>query len=117
MYVCVCVCTRMCVRVCVLQLESVQSEVKESGEALRCAQSELSERRRFLQALEGELDSLRKQVLQLSFSCPNAPFCRHTPLSVQTHPFQQSRHPPFLSRHTLICPLPFPRPLPMLSPR
>ncbi|XP_020318130.1 keratin, type 1, gene c5 [Oncorhynchus kisutch] len=44
------------------KLESVQSEVKESGEALRCAQSELSERRRFLQALEGELDSLRKQV-------------------------------------------------------
>lgn len=47
--------------VCV-QLESVQSEVKESNEALRCAQSELSERRRFLQALEVELDSLRKQV-------------------------------------------------------
>ncbi|XP_029998398.1 keratin, type 1, gene c5 isoform X1 [Sphaeramia orbicularis] len=45
-----------------LQLEAVQSEVKESNEALRCAQSELSERRRFLQALEVELDSLRKQV-------------------------------------------------------
>ncbi|XP_041755877.1 keratin, type I cytoskeletal 18-like [Coregonus clupeaformis] len=44
------------------KLESVQSEVKESGEVLRCAQSELSERRRFLQALEGELDSLHKQV-------------------------------------------------------
>ncbi|XP_027131210.1 keratin, type 1, gene c5 isoform X1 [Larimichthys crocea] len=48
---------RMCV-----QLDAVQSEVKESNEALRCAQSELSERRRFLQALEVELDSLRKQV-------------------------------------------------------
>lgn len=47
---------------CVLQLEAVQSEVKENNEALRCAQSELSERRRFLQALEVELDSLRKQV-------------------------------------------------------
>ncbi|XP_044053263.1 keratin, type 1, gene c5 isoform X1 [Siniperca chuatsi] len=45
-----------------MQLEAVQSEVKESNEALRCAQSELSERRRFLQALEVELDSLRKQV-------------------------------------------------------
>ncbi|XP_010874464.3 keratin, type 1, gene c5 [Esox lucius] len=44
------------------KLESVQSEVKESGEALRSANSELIERRRFLQALEGELDSLRKQV-------------------------------------------------------
>ncbi|KAJ7993995.1 hypothetical protein DPEC_G00261350 [Dallia pectoralis] len=44
------------------KLESVQSEVKESGDALRLAHSELSERRRFLQALEGELDSLRKQV-------------------------------------------------------
>lgn len=45
-----------------VQLDAVQSEVKESNEALRCAQSELSERRRFLQALEVELDSLRKQV-------------------------------------------------------
>lgn len=45
-----------------LQLEAVQSEVKESNEALRCAQSELSERRRFLQALEVELESVRKQV-------------------------------------------------------
>ncbi|XP_045082986.1 keratin, type I cytoskeletal 18-like [Coregonus clupeaformis] len=35
------------------KLESVQSEVKKSGDALHCAQSELSERRRFLQALEG----------------------------------------------------------------
>ncbi len=51
-----------CVCVCVWQLETVQSEVKESNEALRCAQSELSERRRFLQALEVELDNLRKQV-------------------------------------------------------
>ncbi|MCJ8746805.1 hypothetical protein PDJAM_G00145970 [Pangasius djambal] len=44
------------------KLETVQSEVKESNEALRCAQNELSERRRFLQGLEVELDSLRKQV-------------------------------------------------------
>ncbi|XP_026881349.2 keratin, type 1, gene c5 isoform X2 [Electrophorus electricus] len=44
------------------KLETVQSEVKESNEALRCARSELSERRRFLQGLEVELDSLRKQV-------------------------------------------------------
>ncbi|XP_062307618.1 keratin, type 1, gene c5 [Osmerus eperlanus] len=44
------------------KLDSVQSEVKESNEALRCAQGELSERRRFLQALEVELDNLRKQV-------------------------------------------------------
>ncbi|KAA8592570.1 hypothetical protein FQN60_018025, partial [Etheostoma spectabile] len=43
------------------KLEAVQSEVKESNEALRCAQSEFSERRRFLQALEVELNSLRKQ--------------------------------------------------------
>lgn len=47
----------------VFQLETVQSEVKESNEALRCAQNELSERRRFLQGLEVELDSLRKQVI------------------------------------------------------
>ena len=45
------------------QLDAVQSEVKESNEALRRAQGELSERRRFLQALEVELDNLRKQVL------------------------------------------------------
>lgn len=44
------------------QIETVQSQVKESNEALRFAQSELSERRRFLQGLEVELDSLRKQV-------------------------------------------------------
>ncbi|NP_001070122.1 keratin, type 1, gene c5 [Danio rerio] len=44
------------------KLEAVQSEVKESNEALRCAHSELNERRRFLQALEVELDSLRKQI-------------------------------------------------------
>uniref|UniRef100_G3PL97 Keratin, type 1, gene c5 n=1 Tax=Gasterosteus aculeatus aculeatus TaxID=481459 RepID=G3PL97_GASAC len=44
------------------KLETVQSEVRENNEALRCSQSELSERRRFLQALEVELDSLRKQV-------------------------------------------------------
>lgn len=44
------------------QIEAVQSQVKESNEALRFAQSELSERKRFLQGLEVELDSLRKQV-------------------------------------------------------
>lgn len=54
-------CFEYCVFMC-LQLEAVQSEVRESNEALRCAQSELSERRRFLQALEVELESVRKQV-------------------------------------------------------
>ncbi|XP_062237793.1 keratin, type I cytoskeletal 18-like [Platichthys flesus] len=44
------------------KLDAVQSEVRESNEALRSAQTELSERRRFLQALEVELGSLRKQV-------------------------------------------------------
>ncbi|KAF5888681.1 keratin, type I cytoskeletal 18-like, partial [Clarias magur] len=44
------------------KLETVQSEVKENNEALRCAQNELGERRRFLQGLEVELDSVRKQV-------------------------------------------------------
>lgn len=44
------------------QVEAVQSQVKESNEALRFAQSELTERRRFLQGLEVETDSLRKQV-------------------------------------------------------
>lgn len=44
------------------QIEAVQSQVKESNEALRFAQSEMRERRRFLQGLEVELDSLRKQV-------------------------------------------------------
>ncbi|KAM4615800.1 keratin, type 1, gene c5 [Polymixia lowei] len=44
------------------KLDAVQSAVKESNEALRCAQGELHERRRFLQALEVELDNLRKQV-------------------------------------------------------
>lgn len=47
----------------VLQLEVVQSEVKESNEALRAAQSELIERQRFLQTLEVELESLHKQVI------------------------------------------------------
>ncbi|CAB1352101.1 unnamed protein product, partial [Coregonus sp. 'balchen'] len=49
----------------VLQLETVQSEVKESNEALRGAQSELVERQRFLQNLEVELESLHKQVSAL----------------------------------------------------
>ncbi|KAL3062541.1 hypothetical protein OYC64_002367 [Pagothenia borchgrevinki] len=44
------------------KLDAVQSEVKESNEALRSAQSELSERRRFLQGLEVELDNIRRQV-------------------------------------------------------
>lgn len=37
-------------------------EVRESNEALRGAQSELTERQRFLQTLEVELESLHKQV-------------------------------------------------------
>uniref|UniRef100_A0A3Q3WZ42 IF rod domain-containing protein n=1 Tax=Mola mola TaxID=94237 RepID=A0A3Q3WZ42_MOLML len=44
------------------KLEALQSEVRESNEALCGAQSELSDRRRLLQALEVELDNLRKQV-------------------------------------------------------
>lgn len=36
--------------------------MKESNEALRGAQSELTERQRFLQTLEVELESLHKQV-------------------------------------------------------
>ncbi|XP_041742853.1 keratin, type I cytoskeletal 18-like [Coregonus clupeaformis] len=47
------------------KLETVQSEVKESNEALREAQSELVERQRFLQNLEVELESLHKQVSAL----------------------------------------------------
>lgn len=45
-----------------IQLETVQNEVKESNEALRGAQGELTERQRFLQTLEVELESLHKQV-------------------------------------------------------
>ncbi|MFT7815470.1 keratin, type I cytoskeletal 18-like [Arapaima gigas] len=44
------------------KLETVQSEVQESNEALRSSQSEFSDRKRFLQTLEVELESLRKQV-------------------------------------------------------
>lgn len=40
----------------------MQNEVKESNEALRGAQGELTERQRFLQTLEVELESLHKQV-------------------------------------------------------
>nr|XP_061800382.1 keratin, type I cytoskeletal 18-like [Nerophis lumbriciformis] len=47
------------------KLEAVQNDVKESNEALRCAQSELVERQRFLQTLEVELESLQKQVAAL----------------------------------------------------
>lgn len=46
----------------VSQLDTLQSEVKESNEALRAAQSELIERQRFLQGLEVQLESLHKQV-------------------------------------------------------
>lgn len=46
----------------VSQLDTLQSEVKESNEALRGAQSELLERQRFLQSLEVQLESLHKQV-------------------------------------------------------
>ncbi|KAJ8401978.1 hypothetical protein AAFF_G00375590 [Aldrovandia affinis] len=44
------------------KLDTVQSEVKDSNESLRNAQNDLIERQRFLQTLEVELDSLRKQV-------------------------------------------------------
>ncbi|KAI5099473.1 hypothetical protein C0J45_10025, partial [Silurus meridionalis] len=47
------------------KLEVVQTEVRESNEALRGAQSELTERQRFLQTLEVELESLHKQVAAL----------------------------------------------------
>uniref|UniRef100_A0A3Q3FN70 Si:ch211-243g18.2 n=1 Tax=Kryptolebias marmoratus TaxID=37003 RepID=A0A3Q3FN70_KRYMA len=47
------------------KLETVQTEVKESNEALRGAQGELLERQRFLQTLEVELESLHKQVAAL----------------------------------------------------
>ncbi|KAM4634638.1 keratin, type I cytoskeletal 18 [Polymixia lowei] len=47
------------------KLELVQSEVKESNEALRGAQSELTERQRFLQTLEVELESMHKQLAAL----------------------------------------------------
>ncbi|MEQ2246659.1 hypothetical protein ILYODFUR_001628 [Ilyodon furcidens] len=47
------------------KLETVQNEVKESNEALRRAQGELTERQRFLQTLEVELDSLHKQIAAL----------------------------------------------------
>uniref|UniRef100_A0A8B9GQK1 Si:ch211-243g18.2 n=1 Tax=Astyanax mexicanus TaxID=7994 RepID=A0A8B9GQK1_ASTMX len=47
------------------KLEGVQTEVRESNEALRGAQNELSERQRFLQTLEVELESLHKQVAAL----------------------------------------------------
>ncbi|KTG07378.1 hypothetical protein cypCar_00008134 [Cyprinus carpio] len=43
------------------KLESVQTQVRESNEALRGAQGELTERQRFLQTLEVELESLHKQ--------------------------------------------------------
>lgn len=47
------------------KLETVQSEVKESNEALRGAQGDLVERQRFLQTLEVELESLHKQISAL----------------------------------------------------
>ncbi|XP_070845272.1 keratin, type I cytoskeletal 18 [Chaetodon trifascialis] len=47
------------------KLETVQTEVKESNEALRGAQGELIERQRFLQTLEVELESLHKQIAAL----------------------------------------------------
>lgn len=40
----------------------VHMQVRESNEALRGSQSELTERQRFLQTLEVELESLHKQV-------------------------------------------------------
>ncbi|XP_051972270.1 keratin, type I cytoskeletal 18-like [Xyrauchen texanus] len=47
------------------KLDMVQTQVRESNEALRGAQSELTERQRFLQTLEVELESLHKQVAAL----------------------------------------------------
>ncbi|XP_051541368.1 keratin, type I cytoskeletal 18-A-like [Myxocyprinus asiaticus] len=47
------------------KLETVQTQVRESNEALRGTQSELIERQRFLQTLEVELESLHKQVAAL----------------------------------------------------
>ncbi|XP_030598652.1 keratin, type I cytoskeletal 18 [Archocentrus centrarchus] len=47
------------------KLETMQNEVKESNEALRGAQGELTERQRFLQTLEVELESLHKQIAAL----------------------------------------------------
>lgn len=47
------------------KLDTVQIEVKESNEALRGAQTELTERQRFLQTLEVELESLHKQIAAL----------------------------------------------------
>ncbi|XP_056592598.1 keratin, type I cytoskeletal 18 [Triplophysa dalaica] len=47
------------------KLEMVQTQVRESNEALRGAQSELTERQRFMQNLEVELESLHKQVAAL----------------------------------------------------
>ncbi|XP_051973288.1 keratin, type I cytoskeletal 18-like [Xyrauchen texanus] len=47
------------------KLETVQMHVRESNEALRGVQSELTERQRFLQTLEVELDNLHKQVAAL----------------------------------------------------
>ncbi|XP_061589388.1 keratin, type I cytoskeletal 18 [Cololabis saira] len=44
------------------KLETMQNEVKESNEALRGAQGELTERQRFLHTLEVDLESLHKQV-------------------------------------------------------
>lgn len=54
---------RIATAVVFLQLDTMQNEVQEGSEALRNAQSELNERRRFLQVLEVDLDSLRKQVM------------------------------------------------------
>ncbi|CAM4730556.1 hypothetical protein PO909_022298 [Leuciscus waleckii] len=47
------------------KLEMVHMQVRESNEALRGSQSELTERQRFLQTLEVELESLHKQVSAL----------------------------------------------------
>lgn len=47
------------------KLETVQTQVRQSNEALRGAQSELTERQRFMQTLEVELESLHKQVAAL----------------------------------------------------
>ncbi|XP_034048217.1 keratin, type I cytoskeletal 18 [Thalassophryne amazonica] len=54
------------------KLDTVQTEVKESNEALRGAQSELTERQRFLQTLEVELESIHKQIAALDRNLADA---------------------------------------------
>ncbi|XP_030624468.1 keratin, type I cytoskeletal 18-A [Chanos chanos] len=50
------------------KVETLQSKVKESNEALRRGQNEIVERQRLMQTLEVELDSLHKQVASLEMN-------------------------------------------------